>query len=223
MPDFAALVRDRLDLRYLAPQRAATIREEVAAHLEDTYAAAIARGLPEDEALCLALAQVADWTQLSHDVMCATHEGLVMSHHTKTLWLPGLTMLGCAATGLLAVGWLFPGTWWANRSAGSDVVAAAVAIVLYVLLGSVGAAWSRRVGGTWKERLGAGLLPLALHVVVAGGAILAGIVAEAQRHPEHALNPQLRVLFIFVIVPGLALSLGAAPFLGGAGGRASRR
>jgi uncharacterized membrane protein YeaQ/YmgE (transglycosylase-associated protein family) len=175
---------------------------------------AMACGHSADEALRLALAQVTDWTQLAHGVTCATTEGALMSHHAKTLWLPGVTMLGCAATVLLALGWLFPAAWWANRTAGTDAVAAAAGILLYVLLGAVGAAWSRRVGGTWRERLGAGLLPLALHMAVGIAAILAAVVAEFQRHPEHALNPQWRVLVVFVIVPALALSIGAAPFLG---------
>lgn len=212
MPDFAAIVRERLPLQGIAPGHAADIRAELAAHLEDRYADAKERGHTDDEALRLALAQVTDWTQLAHGLTCATTDGGMMSHHMKSLWLPGLTMLGCAAAVLLGIGWI-PGVWWANRTGGSDLAAATAGIVLYVLLGAVGAAWSRRVGGTWRERLGAGLLPLALHVAVVGAAILMNILTELQRHPEHALNLQLRLLFVFVLVPGLALSVGAAPFL----------
>ena len=218
MPDFHQLVREHLPLRGVDSARAAEIQDEIAAHLDDAYADAVAGGCPPDEARRLALAQVADWTHLAHDVMCATTEGDTVSHHMRTLWLPGLTMLGCAATALLALGWLFPATWWANRNAGSDLVAATAAILLYMVLGAAGAAWSRRVGGTWRERLGAGLLPLALHVAVVAAAILSNIVTELQQHPGHALNPQVRLLFVFVIVPGLALSAGAAPFLRQAAG-----
>ena len=64
----------------------------------------MACGHSADEALRLALAQVTDWTQLAHGVTCATTEGALMSHHAKTLWLPGVTMFGCAATVLLALG-----------------------------------------------------------------------------------------------------------------------
>ncbi len=213
MPDFAAIVRERLSLHGVAPGHAGDIRAELTAHLEDTYAGAKERGHTDEEALRLALAQVTDWTQLAHGLTCATTEGGMMSHHTRSLWLPGMTMLGCSATVLLAIGWLTPGAWWASRDSGMDVAAATAAILLYVVFGATGAAWSRRVGGTWRERLGAGLLPLALHVAVVGVAILTNVLTELQRHPEHALNPQLRVLFVFVLVPGLALSMGAAPFL----------
>jgi hypothetical protein len=213
VPDFAALVRERLALPDVEPQREAEIRAELSAHLEDAYTDARAHGHTEEESVCLALAESSDWTELARRVNAATTEGGMMSHHMKSLWLPGLTMLGCSATFLLAVGWLFPGEWWANRDGGDEVAAATAAILLYVLLGALGAAWSRRVGGTWRERLGAGLLPIALHVAVVVSAILAGIFTEFQQHPEHTFNPQLRVVFVFVIVPAVALSTGAAPFL----------
>jgi hypothetical protein len=212
VPDFAALVSERLALPGIDPQREAEIRAELSAHLEDAYTDARAQGHTDEESVHLALEGI-DWTELARQVNAATAEGGTLSHHMKSLWLPGLTMLGCSATFLLGVGWLFPGEWWANRSGGADVAAATGAILLYVLLGAFGAAWSRRVGGTWRERLGAGLLPVALHVAVAVLAIVAGIFTEFQQHPEHAFNLQLRVLVVFVIVPGLALSIGAAPFL----------
>lgn len=213
MPDFAAIVRRQLPLEGVEAQRAADIHAELASHLADVYADARASGHAEEEALRLALAQVTNWTALAHGVTRAANEDRMMSYHMKTLWLPGLTMLGGSAAVLLAIGWLMPGTWWANRDASSDVAAGTAAIVLYVLLGAMGAAWSRRVGGTWRERLGAGLLPIALHLAVVTVAILANVFAELRQHPAHALNPQLRLLVVFVLVPGLALSLGAAPFL----------
>lgn len=213
MPDFAAIVRERLALTRVDPQHEADIRAELSAHLEDAYTDARAHGRSEDEAVRLALEQVADWPALTRGLDAAVTDGGMMSHHTRSLWLPGLTMLGCSASVLLAIGWLMPGAWWANRSAGTDAMAATAGILLYVLFGAIGAAWSRRVGGTWRERLGAGLLPLALHVAVVVTAILVGIFREFAQHPTHALNPQLRVLVVFVIVPGLALSMGAAPFL----------
>lgn len=124
-----------------------------------------------------------------------------------------MRVVGCAAAVLLGIGWFAPGEWWADRSAGAQYLAASGAVLLYMLLGAVGAGWSRRLGGTWRERLGAGLLPAALHLVMTLGAIAANMVVDAQQHPTRALNPQLRVVLIFVIVPAIALSIGAAPFL----------
>lgn len=213
MPDFAAIVRKHLRLAYVDERRAAEIHAEMIAHLEDIYAAAVAGGHSREDAERLALDEVTDWSQLAHDVTCASSEDGMMSHHMRTLWLPGLTMVGCAAAVLLGIGWFAPGEWWANPDAGTQYTAAGAALLLYVLLGAAGAGWSRQVGGTWRERLGAALLPAALHLTMTIGAIVVGIVVESQRHPTHALNPQLRVLFVFVIVPAVALSLGAVPFL----------
>ena len=214
MPDFDAVVRERLQLAHVDPRRAAEIHAEVTAHLEDRFAAALADGYTHDDAARLALDEVTDWSQLAHEVTCASTGDGLMSHHMRTLWLPGMTMVGCAAAVLLGVGWFAPGEWWANPHASRQYAAAAGAVLLYVLLGAAGAVWSRREGGTWRDRLGAALLPAGLHMVMTIGAIAAGIVAESQRHPAHALNPQLRVVFVFVVVPAMALSLGAAPFLG---------
>jgi hypothetical protein len=213
VPDFAAIVRERLRLASVDERRAAEIHAEMTAHLEEIYTSAIAEGHSRDDAARLAFEEVTDWPQLARDVTSASTEDGMMSHQMRTLWLPGLTMVGCAAAVLLGIGWLTPGEWWANRSDGSQYVAAFGAVLLYVLLGAVGAGWSRRVGGTWRERLGAALLPAALHLTMTIGAILAGIIVESQRHPTHALNPQLRAVFVFVVVPAMALSLGAAPFL----------
>ena len=213
MPDFAGIVRDRLQLHGMDAARSTDIHAELTAHLEDVYAAAIARGYDDEAAVRMALEHVNDWTQLAHGVMCAADEGAMMSHHLKTLWMPGMTMVGFAGAMLIAVCWFAPGSWWANPDASVQRTASMLGVLLYVLFGAVGAAWSRRAGGTWKERFGAGLLPLALHVAILLPAIAAGMLAEVVHHPVFGLNPQLRLVFAMIIVPGLALLTGAAPFL----------
>ena len=118
---------------------------------------AVRRGCTETEATNLALAQVTDWTPLARRLTRAEEKGSVMSSHVRTLWIPGLTILGCTAAVLLGLFWFAPGEWWANQDTRAQIAAGTV--LLYALLGAVGAAWSRSVGGTWRERLGAGLLP----------------------------------------------------------------
>lgn len=213
MPAFDAIVRERLLLPDVDPLRQSEIRAEVTAHLEDIYADARGCGHSDADARRLALDQVTDWTQLARGVTCASREGAMMSDHMRTLWMPGLTIVGCAAAVLLGSGWFFPGEWWAHSDVRSQYTAAFGWVLLYVLLGAAGAGWSWRVGGTWGERLGAALLPAALHLIMTIIAIVTGMIVESQQHPTHALNPQLRVVFVFVIVPAMALTLGAAPFL----------
>ena len=50
-------------------------------------------------------------------------------------------------------------------------LAAGLAFLFYLVLGAVGAAWSRHVGGSRGERLAAGVFPLVVHVAVAGPAV----------------------------------------------------
>ena len=97
MPDFDAVVRERLRLAHLDDRRAAEIHAELTAHLDDLFAAALANGYTREDAARLALDEVTDWSQLAHDVTCASTEDGMMSHHMRTLWLPGMTMVGCAA------------------------------------------------------------------------------------------------------------------------------
>jgi len=45
-------------------------------------------------------------------------------------------------------------------------------------------------------------------------AIIVSILNEGRMHPEQlGVNFQLRVLFAFVLVPGVALAIGTLPFL----------
>jgi hypothetical protein len=78
-----------------------------------------------------------------------------------------------------------------------------------VAFGATAAAWSRRAGG-WRKRVAAGLLPLALHVTVVLPAIVMSGLSESVQHPDHAVNFQPGVVFILIVVPGIALMLGAA-------------
>lgn len=210
MHDFAPFVREHLRLRGASLTRNREIREELTAHLQDVYADALRRGCSETEAIDLAQAQVTDWTQLAQRLAHAEDED-IMSHHTRTVFQPGLAMLGCAAAVLIGMFWFAPGEWWAEHRTRTTLLMAT--LPLYAAFGATGAAWSRRAGGTWRERLAAGLLPIALHIAVVLPAIVLGSLAERIRHPEWGLNPQPKVVLALVVVPGLALTAGAAPFL----------
>lgn len=215
MHDFSEVVRAHLGRLDVDPAREFEIREELTAHLADAFADARRRGHSDEDAMALAMGQVEDWQQLAQHLRRAEGEGSGMSHHTKTLWLPGMTMLGCAAVFVLATLWLAPGERWANPDARVQTLAAAFGLLLYAAFGATGAAWSRRAGGGWRERCAAGLFPLALHVAMVLPAIGLSVLHETFRHPTHPLNPQLGVVVALILAPGLALLLGAAPFLRG--------
>jgi putative ABC transport system permease protein len=68
MRDWHALVRERLRLSALTPEREARIIREVAAQLEDLYRDALAGGATEADADARAAAHIGDWRRLAADL-----------------------------------------------------------------------------------------------------------------------------------------------------------
>lgn len=88
MPEWKALVRERMGSFGLAPVEEEAIVAELASHLEDVYEEACAQGLCKSEAIERSLAQVADWRGLSRNIQRAKCKEGMMNQRTKTLWLP---------------------------------------------------------------------------------------------------------------------------------------
>ena len=211
MHDWPAIVSARLAALGLDAAREEEIRAELAGHLEDEYAAALQRGRSEQEAIACALARVPDWVDLARTIHQADKKEDLMSPDTKTFWLPGMAALCCAGAAIL-VSTRLPSSLWANPKASAPM--AALTIACYVAFGALGSWWSRRAGGGTRARFAAGLFPLVLHLAIIVPAIIVSILNEGRMHPEHLMiNFQLRVLFAFVLVPGVALAIGTLPFL----------
>jgi hypothetical protein len=188
-------------------EREEQIRAELTGHLEDAYADAIRRGCTEDDAAARALAQVPDWTRLADAIRRADQKAGPMSPDAKTLWLPGMVALGGAAAVVLGVPRLLPASLWLDPRATMPMAAAL--LLAYLLCGALGAWCSRRAGGGIAARLAAGIFPLLLHIL-----IFVTVVVAATRDPEQLqFNFQLRAALIFIVIPGIALTVGALPFL----------
>lgn len=69
MPDWKGYVRENLPEGRFRGEMQAQIEEEIAAHLEDVYSEALAKGATEAEAEARALAQVDDWQQLAEKII----------------------------------------------------------------------------------------------------------------------------------------------------------
>ena len=103
MPDWKELVRRRMRGLALPPAERDDVIRELAAHLEECYAQARSEGLNQDEAFNFAMEEipeVKDWQRLAAAVCNAKQEN-AMNDRTKTVWLPGITLLFGA--GLLLV------------------------------------------------------------------------------------------------------------------------
>ncbi len=94
MPDWNALLRERLDLSRLAPRQQDEVIAELAAHLEDLYAEYRSQGLSESAAIEHAQSELS--STLARNIQRAKHEEKTMNTRTKQLWLPGLVNLSVA-------------------------------------------------------------------------------------------------------------------------------
>src|SRR5690348_9945092 len=68
MPDWSAEVRSRLPRLKSGPARENEIVAEIALQMEQAYADALARGVPEPEAERLARRQFPDWSALAAEI-----------------------------------------------------------------------------------------------------------------------------------------------------------
>jgi len=230
MPDWRQFVRERLGSLGLSPEREEEIRTELADHLEDQsqHIGSPASGI--------------DWKSLACEIRSA--EETAMSHTAKTLWVPGTIALLGATLMLFAMTSLVPPTTWVDERPAmfilSDMLApgekfepswvdARPAVLLlgiwmfsYLVLGALGAYWSRRAGGSRRTRFLSGVFPLALHLAVFILPVLVTAFSDNPRFPEHRdLSYLLRTSVVWVLIPGLALTIGALPFLRNSAQRSS--
>lgn len=217
MRDWSALVRPHLASLRVDERRRLEIGAELAAHLEDTYESALRRGSTEAEAMACAMERVPDWRALAVAVNQATDEGTIMTRHARTVLLPGTTMLLAAATGMAVTLSATPADRWADPRWYVHALAAGLALLFYLVLGAIGAAWSRHVGGSPGERLAAGAFPLVLHVAVVGFGVGQDVLFALSRggqgrHLGLHLADFPNMILPMLVAPGAALLLGVLPF-----------
>src|ERR1700722_20532574 len=102
MPDWKKLVEERLGSLNLPPSAKQEIVAELAAHLEDVYEAAQARGLDATASLELALQEIQDGPVLLANIHRAHAEEDLMNLRTRSLWLPPLAIFFASTLFLLA-------------------------------------------------------------------------------------------------------------------------
>lgn len=219
MHEWQQMVRERLGTLGIAPQLEEEVVAELASHLEDRCTSAVNKGMTEPAAIAKALEEVPDWIALNHEILAAKKEE-PMNERTRILWLPGMTMLISAFILMSAVALVVGDEDDVVRlrdalthpSAAMFIFAAW--LVMYGVFGAVGAHWSRRAGGSATTRLLAGIFPIALHLVIFVAVFTATSLQVSPRTPEW-LVPSflLRVFLTFILLPGIAMAVGALPFL----------
>ena len=202
MREWSEIVRARLGALGLAAEREEEIRAELAGHLEEIYLEDRRRGLTPEDSEAHALEGVPDWTQLAQAIRRADQKEGPMSRDTKTLWLPGMAGLAGAAAVMLSTQ-LVPASLWTDPRTSVRALMIALVLSCYLAFGALGASWSRRAGGGVTARYLAGIFPVALHMAIVIATIVFGVDFRVSR------------ALAFIVIPGIALSAGALPFLRG--------
>jgi hypothetical protein len=216
MPDWKKLVRERLGSSVLPPEDREQVISELAAHLDETWEAARAEGLTETESEKRALQEIGDWHVLGKNIQRATRaKEQPMNQRTKSLWLPALANFAATTLFLLVLTQVSLAPRYLVRlNSGLGVSLYAGWLVAQLLFGALGAFLSRRAGGTRAARIVAATFPAIILFGLWAFWIPVSAVLEHNafflRHPlYYAVG-----IFIWVVPPGMALFLGAAPFLG---------
>ena len=216
MRDWSALVHRHLASVRVDERRRREISAELAAHLEDAYDAALRSGCTEAAAIASAMEHVPDWSSLAVAVERSADEDTIMTRQARTVLLPGTTILLAAATGLAFVVYSTPAARWVDPRWQVQALAASLAFLFffYLVLGAIGAAWSRHGGGSRGERLAAGAFPLVLHMAMAGPAVGADVLyAFSQGAVGRHLDINfINMILVMLVAPGAALLLGGLPF-----------
>ncbi|HXW56738.1 MAG TPA: hypothetical protein VEJ67_13380 [Candidatus Cybelea sp.] len=213
MPDWRNLVRQKTQDLRLTPAQKEEVTAELASHLEEFYDEQRALEVPEPEAERRSLDELSDWAELSRRIQSAKREEGIMNDRTKRLWLPGLASFWTALACELALG---------GSSIHGSLFHSHLSQFMYGLwllgqlgCGALGAYLSRRAGGTRSARLGAalftsGILLVTMLIVLAicaAGRVLGLGFAGLE------FGILVKPVFMVIVIPSLAMLIGALPFL----------
>lgn len=212
MPDWKRIVRERLQSSQMNVADPDSVVSELAAHLEETCEHARSIGLTDRAAIDSALQEVTDWQVLAKQIRRAKSEEAFVNHRTKALWLPALATFLSASVSLMLCQFLgmhprivrvgevsmwFYWPWLATLP----------------IFGGLGALLSHRARGHFRARLAAGLSPALIMLIVMLLILPWGLAIDGL-HFLQLVSFGLGLLN-WVALPGLALLLGALPFLRG--------
>ena len=209
MPDWQELVRRRLSGLRLDSNQKEEVHAELAAHLEESYQAFWAEGVPEPEALRRTLAQVADWKELQRGIHLARIRKDIMTNRVTQLWLAGLLTFALSMGLLELVQKFGPRPIVLDLDKGTPVLMFYTPWLLVLpLAGALGAYLSKRAGGSARIVLASSIFPVLPFGVVF---MIAGPVGLVISHSlaHHIVTAAFFSMSVgWVLAPGIALLVG---------------
>jgi hypothetical protein len=211
MPDWLALVRQRLSGLALDDAEKDEVHAELAAHLEESYEALRAQGVPEQTAASRTLSQVTNWQDLQRKIHATKRREYPMQKRLHQLWIPGFLTLALSMIFLMALQKL----GFQPRIVGSGPGA----ILFYVpwllslpAFGAVGARLSSRSGGSRGTVLLASIFPVL--ALTAAFLLMFPIGMVIERIFDHPVDFSIVATVLlkdgigWLLVPGAALLAG---------------
>jgi hypothetical protein len=225
VPDWKAIVAQKLKQFDLELSTDDEVAAELSAHLEDRYEQLLAQGMADTDVYQAVLEETQDWQGLACSIKRTKRMEDVMNRRTKILWLPGLVTFTTASILLMAlqrlvdlhpalllslerITGLHPTLWWKDQ-------VDAIYVCWWVLLplcGAAGAFLSRRSGGSRLACVAASLFPSIVMFLVFCFVLPVNIIigknSFVMQHPLYFVLAMVN----WIMVPGFALILGALPF-----------
>jgi hypothetical protein len=211
MHDWNSFVQQRLGAALSQRAESGETISELASHLEDSYRALLAKGLPEQEAYAHTCTLVEDWPKLSREILAAKKEG-VMENRVTQLWVPGIATIAGAA-GLLTVINLL-----GIRPAVIPVGQPAV-VVLHVpwllglpFIGALGAFLAHRAHATRNAMRISSLFPAIIMGIVMLAVLVGALFLNRPFSAQMTTIGFWAAALNWVLLPALALLLGDLAF-----------
>jgi len=215
MRDWRKFVQVQLAGLPLSPGTKADVVDELAAHLEETYAELRKQGMTEEAAAQLALLQVKDWHKLQRKIQNARIKENIMTNRVKQFWLPSLLTLLLSMVLLMLIQLFGPNPWTPATGGRLRMMPMAVVYVSWLLtlplIGAMGVYLSIRAGGSPRAVFSSIMFPVFPYLAfVVIGLPLALILDD---HVAHNITiPAFFVgLSAWVIFPAVALLAGGLP------------
>ena len=219
MPDWEALVGERLADSSLAPEERHEVIVELAGHLEETFEQLRRHGFSEEAAIEHALSQVKNWQSLRQKIQQARMKEDVMTDRVKQVWLPGFLTLFLSVMLLMVnefIGIRFGIEPLIVSAHGSGLKAPVAVIyvpwlVSLLLIGAMGAYLAGRAGASPRAALLSIMFPVLPHSIFFVIWIPVSLILGD--HISHNTMPSalLMGLIGWVVLPGVALLAGGLP------------